>query len=359
MGRRARVAQRLLFVLAVLAVACAAAPVPLDGRAGILGPALGSAVNGGSAAGTRAEAYGGDAAGTPAGPDGGDAAGTSSNTAGGASQTPSPPPTPTSTLLLLPTLVFPLPPPDSQSLTQITLLSTQPGFDVGTITSTSTMSGQPTSSGTATAAAASASSTSAPPAAPKSQSTVIGLGVAGGVAALGVVGFVIWRCLRKRANRSRSGNSWSDHRDAAFQTPLPPGSNIGQGENSKALAAARRAVLDTRSRDMQEHGALSVLVTSRQPGELPAASEASVAEPILAPAGALERDPYYYRLAAEMQRLHAEYASGAPPTYTCDSGSEAAPAGTEDAAPQPPAHRKTLSRGAAASSNFPWRLDAK
>jgi hypothetical protein len=314
MARRARAAQRLLFVLAVLAVACAAAPAPFDRRVGILGPLNTGGDSGTTAANGHVTTINGGTA------NGGSTAGNPPKTLGGASQTTTPP------------TAAPAAPP---SYSQITMLSTQPGGDVVTITSTSTLSGQPTGSGTATA------STSAPPAAPKSQSTIIGLGVAGGVAVLGVIGFVIWRCLRKRANRSQFGHSWSDHGDAAFQTPLPPGSNINQGENSKALAAARRAVLDTTSLHMQEHGALSVPATSRQPGEPPAASEASVAEPILAPAGALERDPYYYRLAAEMQRLHAEYAGGAPPTYISDNGSEAAPAGAEGAALQPPAHRKT------------------
>jgi hypothetical protein len=220
------------------------------------------------------------------------------------------------------------------------MLLTQPNGNVITVTQNSIMSGLPTGSRTGTTVVTSASSTSTSAPASTPQSTAIGLSVAGGIAVFGVIGFVIWRRVHKRANHSRFGNSWTDPRDVAFQASLPLGSNINQGENSKALAAARRAVLDTMSLDMQEHGALSVPVTSRQLGEPPAASEASVAEPILAPAGALERDPYYYRLAAEMQRLHAEYAGGAPPTYISDSGSEAAPARAEDAALQPSVHRE-------------------
>jgi hypothetical protein len=154
--------------------------------------------------------------------------------------------------------------------------------------------------------------------------------------------------------------TWSDHEHVGLPTPFPFGTNASHDESSKTLAAARHAALDAAAQNTQESPELLVPVTLRAPGGLPAALEpadANVAEPTLAPAGALDQDPYYYLLAAEMQRLHAEYAGGAPPTYISDDGSEAASIGAGEAA-RPPVHRKhpkpTTLTGA-----FGWRLDEK
>jgi hypothetical protein len=147
---------------------------------------------------------------------------------------------------------------------------------------------------------------------------------------------------------------WSDHENGAFQKHMPHGSNISRGEDSKALAAARRTALDVAAMNMH-HGTSLVSVPQ------PAASDAGVAEPaepILAAAGGLESDPYYYRLAAEMQRLRVEYAGGAPPTYSSDSGLEAAPTEVEQAAFQPPVYRQDT-KSTRLIGGFRWRLDEK
>jgi hypothetical protein len=185
MARCARAAQPLLFVLFVLAIACAAAPAQLS-TPGVIVTAGGGDTDGTSPGGNNPDGTGNDS------PSKGGifAAGYLSNTDGGAAQTtPSTVPMTAPPSTTLSTTFNPL----GRSTIVVNLRTTVVGKDASqptTTQSTNVVNNNQTSQGTTISLSVTLS-----------HGGIIGFSIAGGLIVLGAATFIIWRCIRRRTTR--------------------------------------------------------------------------------------------------------------------------------------------------------------